>query len=581
MEPSVVRQMIVDNYGGVRIDGTNATIIGNRQGEFIADRNNIARVWMDHAFWPFVTTQLYMDQTGDMNVLFEKIPYFKDLQTKRGTAHDEKWSSAYGENQKTESGEIYYGTVLEHILLENLCAFYDVGEHNEMKLHGADWNDAMDMAWENGESVAFTCAYAGNMKNIAEYLRKLQEKEMFDRIEVAEEMEILFTGDRELYESPEKKQQLLRQYTEKCAHDISGNTYGNVKAFAGDKEIGLDFTKDVVESGDTVTTKVKISASSYLSVDWEKTFNKADNTFENTVNANIVGADTYVFNYKGAYKDINKGVGYTVAIDSFELKAANQTLCNGSIDTTIDTSKISVQEMDASKKVYDLATMTEDDLQTFGEESQKLMDAWVERLSDNTAFVNLINALNSLFGTNSDLLNQVEEDIDEDTATYSDADFSDDNTDEITLDNASVMTYDGSAKYKIKGCIDGFNFEYANEYGVMFETEQVSTIQYGLYTAESASDALDSVYYDMSNIDSYEILDTQLNQTAKVEDKDVLYNVQTYNAFQMKCMDVTAVIEVEPGVFLSMEASIYLDDDDYTVEQLLQALESKYYEKIQ
>ena len=62
------------------------------------------------------------------------------------------------------------------------------------------------------------------MKNIAEYLRKLQEKEMFDRIEVAEEMEILFTGDRELYESPEKKQQLLRQYTEKCAHDISGNT---------------------------------------------------------------------------------------------------------------------------------------------------------------------------------------------------------------------------------------------------------------------------------------------------------------------------------------------------------------------
>ena len=224
MEPSVVRQMIVDNYGGVRIDGTNATIIGNRQGEFIADRNNIARVWMDHAFWPFVTTQLYMDQTGDMNVLFEKIPYFKDLQTKRGTAHDEKWSSAYGENQKTESGEVYYGTVLEHILLENLCAFYDVGEHNEMKLHGADWNDAMDMAWENGESVAFTCAYAGNMKNIAEYLRKLQEKEMFDRIEVAEEMEILFTGDRELYESPEKKQQLLRQYTEKCAHDISGNT---------------------------------------------------------------------------------------------------------------------------------------------------------------------------------------------------------------------------------------------------------------------------------------------------------------------------------------------------------------------
>ena len=55
MEPSKVRQMIIDNYGGVRIDGTNATIIGSGQGEFIADRNNITRVWMDHSFWPFVT----------------------------------------------------------------------------------------------------------------------------------------------------------------------------------------------------------------------------------------------------------------------------------------------------------------------------------------------------------------------------------------------------------------------------------------------------------------------------------------------------------------------------------------------
>lgn len=69
MEPSDVRRMIVNNYGGVRIDGTNATIIGNEPGEFIADRNNITRVWMDHAFWPFVTTKLYIDQTGDIDVL--------------------------------------------------------------------------------------------------------------------------------------------------------------------------------------------------------------------------------------------------------------------------------------------------------------------------------------------------------------------------------------------------------------------------------------------------------------------------------------------------------------------------------
>ena len=37
-----------------------------------------------------------------------------------------------------------------------------------------DWNDALDMAWEKGESVAFTCAYAGNLKDIAYVLREMR-----------------------------------------------------------------------------------------------------------------------------------------------------------------------------------------------------------------------------------------------------------------------------------------------------------------------------------------------------------------------------------------------------------------------
>ena len=224
MEPSVVRQMIVDNYGGVRMDGTNATIIGSRQGEFIADRNNITRIWMDHAFWPFVTTKLYLDQTGDLDILLEKVTYFKDLQAKRGAAHDGNWDHTYGNKQRTASGNIYFGTILEHILLQNLCAFYDVGDHNEMRLHGADWNDALDMAWEKGESVAFTCAYAKNLKDIADCLGSLEEKTGISKIEMAEEMKYLLAEGIELYESPDRKQKLLDEYTSLCGHNIKGGT---------------------------------------------------------------------------------------------------------------------------------------------------------------------------------------------------------------------------------------------------------------------------------------------------------------------------------------------------------------------
>lgn len=64
LNPDGVRKMIVDNICGVRLDGTNATIIGSRQGEFLADRNHIVRVWMDHGVWPYLTIDLYIRQTS-------------------------------------------------------------------------------------------------------------------------------------------------------------------------------------------------------------------------------------------------------------------------------------------------------------------------------------------------------------------------------------------------------------------------------------------------------------------------------------------------------------------------------------
>lgn len=224
MNPKGVRQMLLDNFGGVRMDGTNATIIGTKQGEFIADRNNITRVWMDHGVWPFMTTKLYMDQTGDIEILAQKVPYFKDRQVERGTAVDECWNDEYGNCQKDENGAVYQGTVLEHLLLQNLCAFYEVGEHNHCRLRGADWNDALDMAQERGESVAFMCAYAGNLRELAEYLTLYADKTGEEEVTVAEEITRLFDTEQTEYDSPEDKNERLRQYAVSCRHTISGKT---------------------------------------------------------------------------------------------------------------------------------------------------------------------------------------------------------------------------------------------------------------------------------------------------------------------------------------------------------------------
>ena len=222
LDPKEVRSMILNSFAGVRFDGTNATIIGDKPGEFVADRNNITRVWMDHAYWPFVTTKLYLNQTGDLDILDQKVAYFKDPQAKRGTAGDAEWTPAYGMRQKDVNGNIYEGTVLEHLLLQNLCAFYEAGEHGMMRLRGADWNDALDMAAEKGESVAFTCAYIGNLRDLADTLEKYEAASGKKEITLAKEMEILIRQDRTSYDSAEKRNVVLNNYVSQCVHNISG-----------------------------------------------------------------------------------------------------------------------------------------------------------------------------------------------------------------------------------------------------------------------------------------------------------------------------------------------------------------------
>ena len=202
--------MIEANFGGVRIDGTNATIIGSGDGNFIADRNGISRVWMDHAFWPLQTVKLYIDQTGDVALLNATAPWFKDAQALRGTAIDEQWREAQGSRQRTADGGVYESSILEHLLVETLTAVSEVGAHGICRLRGADWNDALDMASENGESVAFTAAYAGNLRDLAGLIRLLKARTGETRVGLLKELSALLNGGA------------LHDYAEACRHAVSG-----------------------------------------------------------------------------------------------------------------------------------------------------------------------------------------------------------------------------------------------------------------------------------------------------------------------------------------------------------------------
>lgn len=220
MEPEDVRFLLLNNFAGVRMDGSNATIIGTEPGEFLADRNGIPRTWMDHGAWPWLTTKEYIHQSGDIDFLFEEQTYFKDGLMDRAKAIDEAWDDNYGGQLRAEDDSIYKGTLLEHLLVQNLSAFYNVGEHNILRLEGADWNDALDMAEERGESVAFSALYTSNLRDIAKLIREVGAIKDIEEIELAKEL-LMLLGSLD-YESIEAKTTRLEAYFRQVDHKVSG-----------------------------------------------------------------------------------------------------------------------------------------------------------------------------------------------------------------------------------------------------------------------------------------------------------------------------------------------------------------------
>jgi len=191
IEPHLVRDNLLNNCAGIRIDGSNATIIGTKPGEFMADRNAITRVWMDHGTWPLLTILLYIDQTGDFDLLLSKQSYFKDPQLSRTTEKDLGWGNQYGNHLLDKKGQTYEGTIVEHLLVQNLVQFFNVGEHNITRLESADWNDGLDMAFARGESVAFMSFYGGNLLKLAHLIETLGKTKGQTHIRLAKEILIL------------------------------------------------------------------------------------------------------------------------------------------------------------------------------------------------------------------------------------------------------------------------------------------------------------------------------------------------------------------------------------------------------
>ncbi|MFH1245542.1 MAG: cellobiose phosphorylase [Candidatus Omnitrophota bacterium] len=212
-EPAKASILITNNFQGIRLDGSNATII-TPENTFISDRNRINRVWMDHGIWPYLTLSFYIHRTGDLDILRRPATYFRDHQLKRAREVDTSFTQK-DFVLRTRDNQVYQGSILEHLLVQTLVQFFNTGQHNIIRLENADWNDGLDMAAKHGESAAFSFMYAHNLDNLCVFLEELKKKNQ----SVSFYKELFLLLDRLNtpvdYNQWTEKQQRLNEYFEK------------------------------------------------------------------------------------------------------------------------------------------------------------------------------------------------------------------------------------------------------------------------------------------------------------------------------------------------------------------------------
>lgn len=225
VDPKSAKEEIINCFKGIRVDGSNATIIGEKSGEFKADRNNIPRTWSDHGTWPVFVLNFYVNQSGDIDILLKDVPYWKDQFKNRCKKIDERWTDSYGYKQKDNKGNVYNASVFEHVLIQQLTSFFNVNNKNVLLLEGADWNDTYDMARERGGSVCFYSFYAYNFKLLANFLETMKANGA-ETVPLLKEITVLLdmlpSSSKVDYQDPSAKRIVLENYFKSVEHSISG-----------------------------------------------------------------------------------------------------------------------------------------------------------------------------------------------------------------------------------------------------------------------------------------------------------------------------------------------------------------------
>ena len=356
--------------------------------------------------------------------------------------------------------------------------------------------------------------------------------------------------------------------------DMKNSPDGTLELYADKDKFTLELTSDQKKDGDNVSDTITIKADKYATIDISMNQSSKDHTFDGTVDVVAEGSSVATVKFDGAIENVKKGSAYSVNIKNMSVSAMGQDIMTANMMVSVDADNRDVTAFDSARKVYEITALTADSFTQIAQENQDNITNWMNRISANPVIGSLMGGASSI---GEDVKEEVEQTPDsEDAAEGSD----DDETayKEPTMDDAVLETYSGN-KYKTTGCLDGFKIYSAYSFMVSFVTDNYSTIAYSISEVSSAQEAVDTYFTSMKDDSDCEMIDSAYAQTTQVDGKDVLYSMESYSMFGSNVLSVAAATELESGVYEVVSAMVYPDTDNYSVEDILSTLSSKYIEK--
>ncbi len=352
------------------------------------------------------------------------------------------------------------------------------------------------------------------------------------------------------------------------AHDLKGNANGKLAVSADGEKVELVYnsTVDNTDAAKNVIFNFGIldNGDNIFSADGESRFNKADNSFAADITMGD-GIDDVKLSISGKLMDINKGISYKIDVDEILLTVDDETV-KMNMECVVDTSANTPKKYDSSKKVYELATLTETEFESILDENIDLITNWMQKVIKNEFFSYIF-----AYAYTTDPVPAEPWDTDPGATGP-----------EVTNPQGDMIIEDGDVRVHILESLPGLKCTYEGAYYVVFEDDNFEyEAVYSIYEDMTAEELVKLYfYYDEDTANDAGAVD-ELDSGLTLSDGSKVYYSFSKRGTDANSYTVKSIYAKDLGNGACIIAEVSVNGHDVTSAELGEALLDKNFELVQ